>query len=68
MIRVVQVDDSMIRHDALLAEIEKNAFEIDILVAKRRKEFTGEFFEHLQTLSDATSRSNRRDGMTFPDD
>lgn len=63
----MQVDDQMILHDAMLAEIEKNPFEIDVVVAKRRKEFTGGFFEHLNTLCDAAFKSNRRDGMSFDD-
>ncbi|CAM6119500.1 unnamed protein product [Calypogeia fissa] len=59
--QVKEVNDQMILHDAMLAEIEKNPFEIDVIVASRRKEFTGGFFEHLQTLCEATSRSSRRD-------
>ncbi|BBN14703.1 hypothetical protein MPTK1_6g13740 [Marchantia polymorpha subsp. ruderalis] len=60
--KLKEVDDDMLRHDDLLAEIEKTPLNLDIIVAKRRKDFTSDFFEHLHTLCDASYRNlNRRD-------
>ncbi|KAG6541617.1 hypothetical protein Mapa_017010 [Marchantia paleacea] len=60
--KLKEVDDDMIRHDDLLAEIEKTPLNLDIIVAKRRKDFTSDFFEHLHTLCDASYRNlSRRD-------
>ncbi|KAL3680930.1 hypothetical protein R1sor_023886 [Riccia sorocarpa] len=60
--KLKQVDDDMIRHDDLLAEVEKNPLNLDLVVAKRRKDFTSDFFEHLHTLCDANYKNlSRRD-------
>ncbi|KAL2621116.1 hypothetical protein R1flu_001321 [Riccia fluitans] len=60
--KLKQVDDDMMRHDDLLAEVEKNPLNLDIVVAKRRKDFTSDFFQHLHTLCDANYKNlSRRD-------
>eukprot|EP01018_Ginkgo_biloba_P038834 Gb_11825 [translate_table: standard] len=51
--KLKEVDDDMQRHDELLKEISENPLEIDAIVARRRKDFTGDFFEHLKTVADS---------------
>lgn len=46
----------------LLEEIQQNPTDIDATVAKRRKEFTGEFFRHINTLSETRESLEDRDG------
>jgi hypothetical protein len=58
-----QVDDDMQRHDALLAKIEESPMDLDTIVARHRKDFTGDFFQHLHLLCDASYENlNRREG------
>ncbi|XP_002980392.2 uncharacterized protein At4g37920 [Selaginella moellendorffii] len=62
--KLKEVDDEMIRHDELLEEIEVNETEIDVIVAKRRKDFTSDFFKHLRVLCDANhSNLDRREKL-----
>eukprot|EP00850_Spirogloea_muscicola_P023137 SM000332S12442 [mRNA] locus=s332:79571:81666:+ [translate_table: standard] len=58
--RLKDVDDDMQRHSELLAAIEADPNELSMLVARRRKDFTGDFFEHLQTLCQANYRDPKR--------
>ncbi|CAI5999668.1 unnamed protein product, partial [Closterium sp. NIES-64] len=46
------VDDSMTAHNELFSLVEEHEAEgaLEGLVARRRRDFTGEFFEHLQIL------------------
>ncbi|KAJ7552230.1 hypothetical protein O6H91_06G047200 [Diphasiastrum complanatum] len=48
-----QVDDDMERHNALLAELEKDSSLLDVVVVERRKDFTAGFFDHLRLLCEA---------------
>lgn len=49
--KLKEVDEDMQRHDELLKEIQENPLEVDAIVARRRKDFTGDFFEHLKLVS-----------------
>ncbi|KAH9296022.1 hypothetical protein KI387_039610, partial [Taxus chinensis] len=51
--KLKEVDDDMQRHDELLKQLRENPLEIDGIVARRRKDFTGDFFEHLKIVSDS---------------
>jgi len=60
--RMKEVDDDMQRHDALLAKIEESPMDLDTIVARHRKDFTGDFFQHLHLLCDASYENlNRRE-------
>ncbi|CAI5991197.1 unnamed protein product [Closterium sp. NIES-64] len=50
--RLKEVDDSMTAHNELFSLVEEHEAEgaLEGLVARRRRDFTGEFFEHLQIL------------------
>ncbi|WOL04769.1 hypothetical protein Cni_G13491 [Canna indica] len=49
------IDDDVQRHDddELLQVIKEAPDEIDAIVAKRRKDFTKEFFVHLHTVAES---------------
>ncbi|KAJ7552229.1 hypothetical protein O6H91_06G047200 [Diphasiastrum complanatum] len=51
--RLKEVDDDMERHNALLAELEKDSSLLDVVVVERRKDFTAGFFDHLRLLCEA---------------
>lgn len=51
--KVKEVDDDMQRHDELFKQLRENPLEIDTVVARRRKDFTRDFFEHLNIISDS---------------
>lgn len=48
-----QVDDDMERHNELLVYVKENEENIETVVAKRRKDFTNDFFRHLELLYQA---------------
>ncbi|CAN1317063.1 Uncharacterized protein At4g37920 [Linum perenne] len=50
--KVKQIDDEMEKHTDLLNDIRENPTDLNVIVAKRRKDFTGEFFRHLGLLAD----------------
>lgn len=58
----LQIDDEIEKHMELLMEIQENPLDIDAVVARRRKEFTSDFFRHLNILQDALDSLNDRDG------
>eukprot|EP00271_Cylindrocystis_brebissonii_P023483 TRINITY_DN9769_c0_g1_i1.p1 TRINITY_DN9769_c0_g1~~TRINITY_DN9769_c0_g1_i1.p1 ORF type:complete len:743 (-),score=174.47 TRINITY_DN9769_c0_g1_i1:830-3058(-) len=60
--RLKEVDEDMDRHNELVKAIEtaEEATELDQLVLRRRKDFTGAFFDHLRLLCDAQYRSPER--------
>lgn len=61
--RLKEVDDDMERHNELLRYIEANE-DINAVISRRRKDFTGAFFEHLQTLCNANVKNpERRDEL-----
>jgi hypothetical protein len=49
----------------LFKEVEESPLDIGAVVARRRKDFTDEFFQHLNVLVDAYSSLDRRDGESF---
>lgn len=52
----------MERHTELLKEIEDNPTDINAIVAKRRRDFDGEFFRHLKFLQQTYEGLEDRDG------
>lgn len=60
----MQIDDEMERHSELLKEIEDSPLDINAIVARRRKDFTEEFFRHLTLLSETYDSLEDRDGNT----
>ena len=58
----LQIDDEMERHSELLKEIQDNPTDVNAIVARRRKDFTEEFFRHLNLLSEVYDGLEDRDG------
>ncbi|GMY12037.1 endoribonuclease E-like protein [Fagus crenata] len=50
--KVKKIDDEMEGHSELLKEIQDSPTDINAIVARRRKDFTGEFFRYLTLLSE----------------
>lgn len=56
----------MMRHNEFLGTIEKAPLELDTIVARHRKDFTGDFFQHLHLLCESSyDDPKRRDGTYF---
>lgn len=49
----LQVDEDVQRHDELLEVIKSAPSEINEVVARRRKDFTKEFFVHVHTVAES---------------
>ncbi|KAJ0988223.1 hypothetical protein J5N97_006579 [Dioscorea zingiberensis] len=62
--KMKNIDDEIERHMELLKEIQDNPMDINAVVARRRKDFTGEFFHHLTVLSDTYDSLEDRDSMS----
>lgn len=58
----MQIDDEIEEHMELLKEIQESPLDINAVVARRRKDFTGEFFHHLNIFSDSFNSLEDRDG------
>ncbi|KAJ7523511.1 hypothetical protein O6H91_18G052300 [Diphasiastrum complanatum] len=58
--KLKEVDDDMIRHNELFQELERDSMQLDSLVAKRRKDFTTDFFEYLGILCSVYSKEPPR--------
>lgn len=58
----MQIDDEMEGHSELLKEIQDSPSDINAIVARRRKDFTGEFFSYLNLISDTFNGLEDRDG------
>lgn len=58
----MQIDDEMEVHCELLKEIQDNPTDINAIVARRRKDFTGEFFHYLSLISETYDSLEDRDG------
>jgi len=58
----LQIDDEMERHAQLLKEIEDNPRDINAIIAKRRRDFHGDFFRHLTLLQRTYDSVEDRDG------
>lgn len=61
----MQIDEEMERHSELLKEIQDSPLDLNAIVAKRRKDFTGEFFRHLNLISETYDSLEDRDGKKF---
>lgn len=61
--KVKKIDDEIEKHTNLLQEIQENPMDFNAVVARRRKDFTGEFFRHLHVLSDTYDNLEDRDAM-----
>lgn len=51
--KLKEVDDDMERHNELLAHVKEHGQDLDTIVARRRKDFTNDFFQHLELLYQA---------------
>ena len=58
----MQIDDEMERHNELLKEVQSNPTDVNAIVTRRRKDFTGEFFRYLSVLSETYDSLEDRDG------
>ncbi|XAR51453.1 hypothetical protein NMG60_11006085 [Bertholletia excelsa] len=61
--RVKKIDDEMDRHSELLKEVQDNPTDINAIVARRRKDFTEEFFCYLNILSETYDSLEDRDAV-----
>eukprot|EP00258_Populus_trichocarpa_P045637 XP_024461656.1 uncharacterized protein At4g37920 isoform X2 [Populus trichocarpa] len=59
--KVNKIDEDMEKHDKLLKEIQDNPTDLNAIVAKRRKDFTGDFFRYLALLSETCDSLEDRD-------
>lgn len=60
--QLLQIDDEMERHSELLKEVQDSPTDVGAVVACRRKDFTGEFFSYITTLSETYDSLEDRDG------
>ncbi|KAL0332405.1 UNVERIFIED_CONTAM: hypothetical protein Scaly_2142000 [Sesamum calycinum] len=60
---IIGIDDEMENHAELLKEIQDNPMDINAIVAKRRGDFTGDFFRHLTLLSETYDSLEDRDAV-----
>ncbi|XP_057758987.1 uncharacterized protein At4g37920 [Arachis stenosperma] len=61
--RVKKIDDEMEGHCDLLKEIQDSPTDINAIVARRRKDFTGEFFRYLNLIADTFNGLEDRDAI-----
>lgn len=61
--KVKKIDDEMERHTQLLKEIEENPTDINSIIAKRRRDFNGDFFRHLTLLQQTYDVLEDRDSV-----
>ncbi|XP_062195728.1 uncharacterized protein At4g37920 isoform X2 [Phragmites australis] len=61
--KVKKIDDEIEKHMGLFTELRENPTDINAVVARRRKDFTGEFFRHLNFLLNAYNGLDERDGV-----
>lgn len=61
----LQIDDEMEKHTQLFREIQDNPMDMNAIVAKRRRDFTGDFFRHLTLLSETYDNLEDRDGTVL---
>lgn len=61
--KVKKIDDEMERHTDLLKELQDNPTDVNAIVAKRRKDFSGEFFRFLTLLSETHDSLEDRDAV-----
>ncbi|KAG9440086.1 hypothetical protein H6P81_020251 [Aristolochia fimbriata] len=61
--KVKKIDVEMDKHAELLKEIRDNPNDLNAVVARRRKDFTGDFFLHLNLLSETFDAVDDRDAL-----
>jgi len=61
--KVKKIDDEIETHMELFTELRENPTDINAIVARRRKDFTGEFFRNLNFLVDAYNGLDERDAI-----
>ncbi|CAN6296545.1 unnamed protein product [Urochloa humidicola] len=61
--KMKKIDDEVEKHMELFTELRDNPADINAIVARRRKDFTGEFFRHLNFLVNAYNGLDERDGV-----
>ncbi|KAK2656669.1 hypothetical protein Ddye_009721 [Dipteronia dyeriana] len=61
--KVKKIDDEMETHSELLKEIQDSPTDVNAIVARRRKDFTGEFFRYLNLISEAYDSLEDRDAI-----
>ncbi|CAJ1931216.1 unnamed protein product [Sphenostylis stenocarpa] len=62
--KVKKIDDEMEGHNDLLKEIQDSPTDINAIVARRRRDFTGEFFHYLSLISETYDSLEDRDGIS----
>ncbi|KAG5013562.1 hypothetical protein AAZX31_09G184500 [Glycine max] len=62
--KLKKIDDEMEGHYELLKEVQDSPMDINAIVARRRKDFTGEFFHYLTLISDMYDSLEERDGIS----
>ncbi|CAA0839668.1 Uncharacterized protein - chloroplastic [Striga hermonthica] len=62
-VKVKKIDDEMGKHAELFQEIQDNPLDINAIVARRRADFTGDFFRHLTLLSEIHDSLEDRDAI-----
>lgn len=62
--KMKKADDEIEMNSCLLKEIQDNPLDLNALVARRRKDFTGEFFRYLNVLSEVYDGLEDRDVMS----
>ena len=61
----IQIDDEMEIHSELLKELQDSPTDINAIVAKRRKEFTEDFFKFLTLVSETHDSLEDHDGNSL---
>ncbi|GAU40330.1 hypothetical protein TSUD_221780 [Trifolium subterraneum] len=61
--KALQIDDEMEGHYELLKEIQDFPTDINAIVARRRKDFIGEFFSYLSLIADVYDNFEDRDAI-----
>lgn len=62
--KVKKIDEEMERNAELLKEVQDNPTDINAIVTRRRKDFTGEFFRYLTLMSETFDSLEDRDEMS----
>ncbi|KAJ3693237.1 hypothetical protein LUZ60_008717 [Juncus effusus] len=62
--KMKKVDDEIEKHMELFKEVRESPLDIDVVVAKRRKDFTDDFFLHLNVLYDCGCSLEEKDEIT----
>ncbi|BAD44932.1 endoribonuclease E-like protein [Oryza sativa Japonica Group] len=61
--KVKKIDNEIEKHMELFTQLRENPTDINAIVARRRKDFTGGFFQHLNFLVNAYNGLDERDAI-----